>query len=108
MYLYALTLLWGKKYRSYRGSKLGGFWAITPECLGVQRAGFAPLRHGRGACADGEIFMKFRIAATWEEGKVYGFLLGFHMVNFVLSPQAAAKGSENFVLKFGLEIRKGY
>jgi len=26
---------------SYRGSKLGGFWAITPDRLGVQRANFA-------------------------------------------------------------------
>jgi len=37
------------------------------------------------------MFMKFRIAATWEEGKVYGFLLGFLTVDFVLSSLAAAK-----------------
>ena len=52
--------------------------------------------------------MKFRITAAWEGGKVYGFLLGFHTVNFVLSSRALLKGSKNFVLKFGLEIRKGY
>ena len=53
--------------------------------------------------------MKFRIAAAWERGKVCGFLLDFHTVNFVLSSHAAAKGEVKiFVLKFGLEIRKGY
>ena len=49
------------------------------------------LRYGRGAYAGGKIFMKFRIAAAWEGGKVYGFLLGFHTVNFVLSSHTAAK-----------------
>jgi len=34
-------MLWGKKCRSYIGSKLGGFGAITPERLGVQRWNFA-------------------------------------------------------------------
>jgi len=48
-------------------------------------------RYGMGAYADGKIFMKFRITAAWEGGKVYGFLLGFHTVNFVLSSHAAAK-----------------
>ena len=48
-------------------------------------------RYGRGAYDDGKIFMKFGIAAAWEGGKVYGFLLGFHTVNFVLSSRAAAK-----------------
>jgi len=28
---------------------------------------------------------------AWEVGKVYGFLLGLHTVNFVLSSRAAAK-----------------
>jgi len=35
--------------------------------------------------------MTFRIGATWETGKIYGFLLSFHTVNFVLALQAAAK-----------------
>ena len=48
-------------------------------------------RHDRGAYADSKIFMKFRITAAWEGGKVYGFILGFHTVNFVLSSHAAAK-----------------
>ena len=49
------------------------------------------LRYSRGAYAGGKIFMKFRIAAAWEGGKDYGFLLGFHTVKFVLSSHAAAK-----------------
>ena len=49
------------------------------------------LRYSRGADAGGKICMKFYIAAAWEGGKVYGFLLGFHTVNFVLSSRAAAK-----------------
>ena len=49
------------------------------------------LRRGRGADADGKIFRKFRIAATWEGGKFFGFLLGFHTVYFVLSLRAAVK-----------------
>ena len=85
-------MLWDKKCRSYRGSKLGGFWAITPERLGIQRADLHAPRYGRGAYADGKIFMKFRIMAAWEGGKVYGFLLGFRTVNFVPSSLAAAKG----------------
>jgi len=67
-----------------------------------------PLRCGRGAHADGKIFRKFRITATWEGGKVYGFLLGFRTVNFVLSSRAAAKRKQKFCVKFGLGIRKGY
>ena len=65
-------------------------------------------RYGRGAYADGIIFTKFRITAAWEGGKVYGFLLGFHtVISFFLRVQLL-KGSKNVVLKFGLEIRKGY
>jgi len=48
-------------------------------------------RYGRVAYDDGKIFMKFRITAAWERGKIYGFLLGFRAVNFVLSSHAAAK-----------------
>jgi len=34
-------MLWGKKCTSYKGSELGGFWAITLERLGVQRPNLA-------------------------------------------------------------------
>ena len=56
-------------------------------------------RCGRGAYADGKIFMKFRITAAWKGGKVYGFLLGFHTVSFVLSSRAAAKRKLKFCVK---------
>jgi len=65
------------------------------------------LRYSRGAYANGEIFMKFRIAAAWEGGKVYGFLLGFHTVNFVLSLLAAAKTKYKFCVKILFMNSKG-
>ena len=64
-------------------------------------------RYGRGAYADGKIFMKFRITAAWEGGKVYGFLLGFHTVNFVLSLQAAAKRKQKFCVKIWFTNSQG-
>ena len=39
--------------------------------------------------------MKFRIAAAWEGGKVYDFLLGFHTVNFALSSDTASTRPRN-------------
>jgi len=50
------------------------------------------LRYGTHTYDDGKIFMKFRIAAAWEGGKVCDFLLGFRMVSFVFSSRAAARG----------------
>ena len=101
-------MLWGKKCRSYRGSKLGGFWAITPERFGVQRAILRALRCSRGAYDAGKIFMKFRIVAAWGGGKVYGFLLGFHSVNFALSSHAAAKREYKFCVKIWFRNFQGY
>ena len=43
--------------------------------------------------------MKFRIAAAWEGGKVYGLLLGFHTVNFALSSHTAAEREYKFCVK---------
>jgi len=65
------------------------------------------LRYSRGAYDNGEIFMKFRIAAAWEGGKVYGFLLGFHTVNFVLSLHAATKVKCKFCVKIWFKNSKG-
>jgi len=44
---------------------------------------------GAGACS--QEFMTFCIVAAWERGKIYGFLLSFHTVDFVLALLAAAK-----------------
>ena len=65
------------------------------------------LRYGRGAYADGKLFMKFRIAAAWERGKVYGFLLGFHTVNFVLSSHTAANRERKFCVKISFRNLQG-
>ena len=65
------------------------------------------LRYSRGAYAKSEIFTKFRIAAAWEGGKVYDFLLGFHTVNFVLSLHAAAKMKYKFCVKIWFINSKG-
>jgi len=35
-------------------------------------------------------FMTFRMDAAWEKGKVYGFLLSFLTVDFLLALRAAA------------------
>ena len=64
-------------------------------------------RYGRGAYADGKIFMKFRTTATWEGGKVHGFLLGLHTVNFVLSSRAAAKRKCKFCVKIWFRNSQG-
>ena len=65
------------------------------------------LRYSRGAYAGGKIFMKFRIAAAWEGGKVYGFLLGFHTVNFVLSSHTAVKREYKFCVKIWFRNLQG-
>ena len=43
------------------------------------------------AGAGSQEFMTFRIGAAWKRGKVYRFLLSFHMVDFVLALHAAAE-----------------
>jgi len=35
--------------------------------------------------------MTFRIGAAWKRGKVYGFLLSFRMIDFVIAFHTAAK-----------------
>jgi len=48
-------------------------------------------RHYEEAGVGSQEFMTFRIDAAWERGKVYGFLLSFHMVDFILALHTAAK-----------------
>jgi len=48
-------------------------------------------RYYGGAGAGSQEFMTFCIGAAWERGKVYAFLLSFHMVDFVLALHVAAK-----------------
>jgi len=49
-------------------------------------------RYYAGTNAGSQEFMTFSIGAAWKRGKVYGFLLSFHMVDFVVALQADAKG----------------
>jgi len=45
-----------------------------------------------GGVGDGsQGFMTFCIGVAWQRGKVYGFLLSFHTVNFLPALHAAAK-----------------
>ena len=46
-------------------------------------------RYYGGAGAGSQEFIL--IGAAWQKAKVYGFLLSFHMVDFVLALHAAAK-----------------
>jgi len=48
-------------------------------------------RYCGGAGAGSQEFMTFCIVSAWERGNVYGFILSFHMVDFVLALHAAAK-----------------
>jgi len=43
------------------------------------------------AGAGSQQFMTFRTDVASEEGKIYGFILSFHMVDFVPALRAAAK-----------------
>jgi len=48
-------------------------------------------RYYRGTGAGSQEFVTFRIGAAWKRGKVYGFILSFHSVDFVLAVHVAAK-----------------
>jgi len=63
-------------------------------------------RYYGGAGAGSQEFMTFRIGAAWERGKVYGFLLSFHMVDFVLALHAAAERMWKFCVKIWLRNSK--
>ena len=48
-------------------------------------------RYYGAAGAGSQEFMTFRTGAAWEKDKVYGFLLSFHTVDFVVALLAAAE-----------------
>jgi len=53
--------------------------------------------------------MTFRIDAAWEKGKVYGFLLSFHTVDFVLCVRLLKYVEifyENLLTKFQTVVEK--
>ena len=84
-------MLWGKNCTSYNGES----WEVFPKYLRngleyTEQTLRADRYYGRAGAGSQE-FMSFCIGATSERGKIYGFLLSFHTVDFVLSLHAAAK-----------------
>ena len=74
MYLCALTLCCGARTVGVIGVQSWAVFGLNAWAHSVHI--LHALRYSRGAYAGGKIFMKFRITAAWEGGKVYGFLLG--------------------------------
>jgi len=70
---------------------LGGFPKYLRNGLQYSDQTLHADRYYGGAGAGSQEFMTFCIGAAWERGKVYGFLLSFHTVDFVLALHAAAK-----------------
>jgi len=70
-------------------------WAVFPKYLrnGLQYSDqtLHADRYYGGAGAGSQEFMTFHIGAAWKRGKIYGFLLSFRTVDFVLALHAAAK-----------------
>jgi len=86
------SVLWDTKY--YMSYKVE-IWEVFPKYLrnGLEYSDQALQadRYCGGAGAGSPEFMIFRTGAAWERGKVYVFLLSFHIVYFVLALHAAAK-----------------
>ena len=92
MSLYALTLCCGVKIVRVISVES---WEVLPKyhrnCLEYSDQALHTDRY-YGEAGDGsQEFITFRIDSVWERGKAYGFLLSFHMVDFVLALHAAAK-----------------
>jgi len=70
---------------------LGVFLKYLRNGLQYSDQTFHADRYYGGAHAGSQEFMTFRIVAAWDRGKVYGFLLSFHTVDFILALLAVAK-----------------
>jgi len=81
---------------------LGGFPEYLRNGLDYSDQSLRADGYYGGAVAGSQEFMTFRIGAAWKKGKVYGFLLTFHMVDFVLALLAAAKRMYKFCVKVWL------
>jgi len=60
------------------------------------------------ASAGSQEFMTLCIDSAWERRKIYGFLLSFRTVNFILALQAAAKRMYKFCVKIWLRNSKRF
>jgi len=85
------SMLGGKNCTSYTGWKLGGFPKYFRNGLKYSDQTLHADRYYGGPGAGSQEFMTFRIGVVWERGKAYGFLLSFHMIDFVLALHAAAR-----------------
>ena len=81
----------GKNCTRYKGWILGDFPKYLRYGLEYNDQTLHADRRCGGAGAGSQEFMTFRIGAAWERGKVYGFLLNFYALDFVLALRAAAK-----------------
>ena len=92
MSLCALTLCCGVKImRVARVENLEVLPAYLRKCLEYGDKPMLVDRYYGEAGAGSQQFMTFRTDVASEEGKIYGFILSFHMVDFVLALRAAAK-----------------
>jgi len=85
-------VLWVKIVRVIRVESLDIFPKYLRNGLEYSDQTLQADRYYGGAGAGSQKFMTFCIGAAWESGKVYGFLLSFHTVDFILASPAAAKG----------------
>ena len=70
---------------------MGGFPKYLKNGLEYSDQTLHADRYYGGTGAGSQEFVTFRIGAAWKRGKVYGFILSFHSVDFVLAVHAAAK-----------------
>jgi len=101
------SVLWGKIVQVIRVES----WEVFPKYLrnGLEHSDqtLHADRYDGWAGAGSQEFMTFCIDAAWERGEVYGFLLSFRTLDYVLALHAAPNWRTNFVWKFGYEIPNG-
>ena len=96
------SMLWGKNCTSYKGWKLGDFPKYLRNGLEYSDQTLHADRYYGGADDSSREFMTFCTGATWKRSKVYGFLLSFHTVDFVLALHAADNRMYKFCVKIWL------
>jgi len=101
------SMLWGKNCTSYKGWNFGGFPKYLTNDLEYGDQPLLADRYYGVAGAGSQEFMKVCIDAAWKIGKVYGFLLSFHTVDFILSSHAAAKRMYKWCEKIWFRNSKG-
>ena len=91
MSLYALTLCCGVKLYELQGLTVGRFFLNISGTVWSNDQALHADRYYGVAGAGSQEFTTFRTGAAWQGGKVYGFLLSFRMIDFVIAFHTAAK-----------------